>query len=145
MKDKKRPLLEALKRIGGKLPLNEAYRDPKDNIELVQLWLTSPAINDSERAHIMEQLVGWGLLDHMAQWDDLDEAVEHVLDDLGGSAIENKYLPADMHMDIDESLNEKKDASWTWDELNDTLFNHMNMPPRKIADIRTALKRHTRK
>jgi|ETNvirnome_6_100_1030635.scaffolds.fasta_scaffold13661_8 hypothetical protein len=43
------------------------------------------------------------------------------------------------------SLNEKKDASWTWDELNDTLFNYMNMPPRKIADIRSALKRHTRK
>jgi hypothetical protein len=105
--NRKKPLLETLKRIGGKLPLNEDYRDPKDNIELVQLWLTSPAINDSERANIMEQLVGWGLLDHMAQWDDLDEAVEHVLDDLGGSAIENKYLPADMHMDIDESLNEK--------------------------------------
>jgi hypothetical protein len=99
--NRKKPLLETLKRIGGKLPLNEDYRDPKDNIELVQLWLTSPAINDSERANIMEQLVGWGLLDHMAQWDDLDEAVEHVLKDLGGSAIPGKYLPADMQMDVD--------------------------------------------
>ena len=87
---------EELKRV-----ITEDYRDPKDNIELLQIWLTSSAINDSERAHIIEQLVGWGLLDHIAKWNDLDEAVEHVLDDLGGSAIENKFLPPDMHMDID--------------------------------------------
>ena len=49
---KKKPLLEALKRIGGKLSLNEEYRDPEDNIELVQLWMTSPKITNSERAHI---------------------------------------------------------------------------------------------
>jgi len=52
----KQPLLETFKRIGGKMPLNEEYRDPEDNIELVQLWMTSPKITNSERAHITKEL-----------------------------------------------------------------------------------------
>jgi hypothetical protein len=161
---KKKPLLEALKRIGGKLSLNEAYRDPDQNAELVLHWMTTKKLNDRERAYIAKELIG-----QMKAWDELDEVVEQILDDLGGSAIPGKYLPDDMAMDIDTDsesdyekfymkglnpdgtpydenldLNEKQEASWTWTELSNAFWD-MGMDTRKISTMRQKLKKYTKK
>ena len=101
---KKKPLLEALKRIGGKLSLNEAYRDPDQNAELVLHWMTTKKLNDKERTYIAKELIG-----QLKAWDELDEVVEQILDDLGGSAIPGKYLPDDMAMDIDTDPDSESD------------------------------------
>ena len=97
--------------------------------------MTSPKITNSERAHIAKELWNQDMPDAaldafkrkdmkalqplLADWDKLDDAVEEVLKDLGGSAIDGKYLPADMQMSHDDDDDDDYDPARKKKEISD--------------------------